>query len=98
MTFPTQLVIYCVKTPDGIMQDWASNIILHLVCVSDVPAANTWAMFSTIIQSLRIEVEGSWIARSADRVVLKGPLTVEENIRKHSNHFESELPALPITS
>jgi hypothetical protein len=80
MTFPTQPVIYRVKTPDGTMQDWASNIILHLVCVSDVPAANTWAMFSTIIQSLRIEVEGSWIARSADRVVLEGPLAVEEKI------------------
>lgn len=78
--FVTQQTVYRVKTPDGVIQNWARNVILHLVCASDVPAANTWAAFSCIAEGLGISVEGSWSARSAGRVVLEGALAAEEMI------------------
>lgn len=36
--FTTQQTIYEVKTRDGTIQSWARNVILHLICASDVPA------------------------------------------------------------
>jgi len=78
--FVSQQTIYEVKTPDGIIQNWARNVILHLVCVSNVPAAKTWDAFSCIAQGLEIPVKGSWSARSAGRIVLEGALAVEEMI------------------
>lgn len=71
---------YMVKTPEGTIQNWARNVILHLVCASDVPAAKTWTAFSIVTQGLEIPVEGSWSARSAGRVVLEGALAAEEMI------------------
>ncbi|KAF9645629.1 hypothetical protein BDM02DRAFT_3262776 [Thelephora ganbajun] len=78
--FVTQQTTYQVKTPDGIIQNWAWSVILHLICVSDVPAAKTWTAFSCITEGLGITVEGSWSARSAGRIVLEGALAVEEMI------------------
>ena len=75
-----QQIVHYVKTPDGIIQDWARNVILHLVCASGVPAANTWATFSCVATGLGIVVVGSWSARSAGRVVLEGALAAEEMI------------------
>jgi len=78
--FVTQQTTYKVKTPNGIIQNWAQSVILHLVCESGVPAARTWNAFSCIAQGLGIHVEGSWSARSAGRVVLEGGLAAEEMI------------------
>lgn len=78
--FVIKQTVYRVKTPDGTIQNWARNVILHLVCASDVPAANTWAAFSCVTEGLGILVEGSWSARSAGRVVLEGALAAEEMI------------------
>jgi len=75
-----QQPVYEVKTPDGIIQNWARNVILHLVCASDVPAAKTWDAFSCVTKGLGIHVEGSWSARSAGRVILEGALAAEEMI------------------
>jgi len=76
----TSQTIYKVKTPDGIIQNWARNVILHLVCASDVPAAKTWTAFSCVMEGVGIPVEGSWSARSAGRVILEGALAAEEMI------------------
>ena len=78
--FAGQQTVYKVKTPDGIIQNWARDVILHLICASDVPAANTWVAFSCVASGLGVPVEGSWSARSAGRVVLEGALAVEEMI------------------
>lgn len=78
--FATWQNIYKVKTPNGTIQNWARNVILHLVCVSDVPAAKTWTAFCSVTESLGILVEGSWSPRSAGRVVLEGALAAEEMI------------------
>lgn len=78
--FVTQQTSYKVKTPDGVIQNWARGVILHLVCASGVPAVRTWATFSCITQGLGIPVEGSWSARSAGRIVLEGALAAEEMI------------------
>ena len=78
--FVTQQTVYQIKTRDGIIQNWARNVILHLVCACDVPAAKTWAAFSGVVQGLGISVEGSWSTRSAGRVVLEGALAAEEMI------------------
>lgn len=78
--FVSQQTVYEVKTPDGTIQNWARNVILHLVCASNVPAVKTWDAFSCIAQGLEITVKGSWSARSAGRIVLEGALAVEEMI------------------
>ncbi|KAF9779153.1 hypothetical protein BJ322DRAFT_1172093, partial [Thelephora terrestris] len=78
--FVTQQNVYEVKTPDGTIQNWARNVILHLVCVSNVPAAKTWTAFCSVTEGLGIVVEGSWSPRSAGRVVLEGALAAEEMI------------------
>ena len=78
--FTTEQVAYTVKTPYGTIQNWARNIILHLICVSDVPAAKTWTAFSTVVEGLGILVEGSWSVRSAGCVVLEGALAAEQMI------------------
>ena len=78
--FVDHQTVYKVKTPDGIIQNWARSVILHLICVSDVPAAKTWIAFSCVVQGLGISVEGSWSARSAGRVVLEGAIAAEDMI------------------
>ena len=78
--FDAQQTVYKVKTPDRIIQGWARNVILHLVCASDVPAIQTWPVFSCVTQAMGIVVEGSWSDRSARRVVLEGALAAEEMI------------------
>ena len=75
-----QQTVYHVKTPDRVIQNWARNVILHLVCASDVPASQTWPVFSCVTQAMGIIVEGSWSDRSARRVVLEGALAAEEMI------------------
>jgi hypothetical protein len=72
--------VYKVKTPNGIIQNWAWSVILHLICVSDVPAVKTWITFSCVVQGLGISVEGSWSVRSASCVVLEGALVAENMI------------------
>ena len=78
--FITHQTAYAVKTTDGTIQNWARNVILHLICASDVPAAKTWTAFSAVVEGLGISVEGSWSARSAGRIVLEGALAAEEMI------------------
>ena len=91
-TSTTLKTIHKVKTPDGIIQDWARNIILHLICESDVPAAKTWVAFSCVMTGLGIPVEGSWSPRSAGRVVLEGALAVEEMIVEEFLNNPCRLP------
>ena len=93
--FITQQTAYTVKTTDGTIQNWARNVILHLICASDVPAAKTWTAFSTVVEGLGISVEGSWSARSAGRVVLEGALAAEEMIVED---FEKALGRLLVVS
>ena len=76
----TEQIITAVKMLDGTIQNWARNVILHLVCASDVPAAKTWTAFSAVVEGLGIPIEGSWSARSAGRVVLEGALAAQEMI------------------
>jgi len=78
--FAAQRAVYEVKTPDGTIQDWARNVILHLVCASDVPASKTWMAFHTVTEALGITIVGSWSDRSARRIVLEGALAAEEMI------------------
>lgn len=91
----TEQTVYRVKTPDGIIQNWARSVILHLVCASDVPAAKTWAAFSCIVEGLRIPVEGSWSARSAGRIVLEGALAAEEMIVEEFANALGRMLTLP---
>ena len=93
--FATEQVTYTVKTPDGTIQNWARNIILHLICVSDVPAAKTWMAFSTVVEGLGILVEGSWSARSAGRVVLEGALAAEQMVVEE---FDNALGRLSVST
>ena len=90
--FVTSQTVYKVKTSDGIIQDWARNVILRLVCESDVPAAKSWAAFSCVTTGLGIAVEGSWSPRSAGRVVLEGALAVEEMIVEEFVNNPCRLP------
>ena len=78
--FATQQTAYHVKTPDGIIQNWARNVILHLVCASDVPASKTWTAFCCVTEAMGIAVDGSWSDRSARRIVLEGALAAEQMI------------------
>ena len=78
--FIAQQAVYKVKTREGIIQNWARNVILHLVCASDVPASKTWTAFRCVTEAMGITVDGSWSDRSARRIVLEGSLAVEEMI------------------
>jgi cell division septum initiation protein DivIVA len=91
----TQQSNYAVKTPNGTIQNWARNVILHLICASDVPAAKTWTAFSAVVEGLGISVQGSWSARSAGRVVLEGALAAEEMIVEEFNNALGRLSAAP---
>jgi hypothetical protein len=92
-TLDTSQTVYKVKTSDGIVQDWARNVILRLVCESGVPAAKTWAAFSCVATSLGINVEGSWSPGSAGRVMSEGAPAVEETTVEE---FASNLCGLPV--
>lgn len=78
--FAAQETVYKVKTPDRTIQNWARNVILHLVCASDVPASKTWSAFCCVTEAMGITIDGSWSDRSARRVVLEGSLAAEEMI------------------
>jgi len=78
--FAAQRTVYEVKMLDRTIQAWARNIILHLVCASDVPASKTWTAFHSVTEALGITVIGSWSDRSARRIVLEGALAAEEMI------------------
>jgi len=93
--FDAQQPIYHVKTEDGTIQNWARNVILHLVCASDVPASKTWTVFSCIKDVLRLEVIGSWSDRSARRIVFEGALAAEEMIVEEFSEALGILPTCP---
>ena len=69
-----------VKTVDGVVEDWARDLICVLVGTYGTPASRAYNLVRSVAEALEIKIIGTWSARTAGRAVDEGGLAAEQMI------------------
>ena len=69
-----------VKTPAGVVEDWARDLICVLVGKHGTPASRAYDLVCSVADALGIKIIGRWSARTAGRAVDEGGLAAEQMI------------------
>ena len=70
----------CVKTSEGVVEDWVRDLICVLVGKHGAPASRVYDLVRSVAEALGIEIVGKWSARTAGRAVGEGGIAAEQMI------------------
>lgn len=70
----------CVKTPQGVVEDWVRDLICILVGKYGTPASRVYDLVCSVAEAFGIKIVGKWSARTAGRAVDEGGVAAEEMI------------------
>ena len=85
----TDLAIRRVKSPAGVVEDWARDLIRNLVIKLGVPVMKTPAVFLSVAQALGVNVEDTIGDRTCRRIVLEGGVFAKTWLAKEIHESSS---------